>query len=356
MNAHPDDARLRLPPYAVRATWQALSETVDWSLGAYRVPEHWRATRGQGIRVAVLDTGIDEDHPDLRDALEAARDFTGSRHGPIDRAGHGTHVAGTIGARQNGVGLVGIAPECRLVVGKVLGDSGSGEARGVAAGIDWAVAQAADVISLSLGSRQESPEIAGAIRRAVDRGRFVICAAGNEGRDRSVNFPARLDTTVAVGAVDRAGRVARFSSRGDEVDIAAPGEDILSTWLDGGYAKLSGTSMAAPFVSGIVALLLAKHRSRGGRSPVRNQAELLDHLARTAVDAGPAGKDPNYGFGLIHPDSVLAEADAVESALRAEFGPVWIDGARGRFVFVPDDAAGGAGQSPARVGHEDSRR
>src|SRR6185312_15429786 len=114
-------------------------------------------------------------------------------------------------------------------------------------------------LSMSFGSPDESPDISAAIDRAVAQRRFVVCAAGNAGLPDSVNFPARLDATVAVGSVDQNGQVSRFSSRGAEVDICAPGENILSTYLGGGYAKLSGTSMAAPFVSGVVALLLAKH-------------------------------------------------------------------------------------------------
>lgn len=324
----------RLPPFVVQAAFVSLAEVVDWGLAAYGVPGHWRLTRGQGVRVAVLDTGIEADHPDLADALDDARDFTRSPSGPIDRLGHGTHVAGVIGARRNETGVIGIAPECRLLAAKVLGEDGSGGAEGVAAGIDWAAGAGADVLSMSLGSPEPSPRIAQAIERAVEKGKFVICAAGNRGRPNSVDYPARWPTTVAVGAVDRNGCVARFSSRGDEVDVCAPGEDVLSTYVGGGYAKLSGTSMAAPFVSGVVALLLAKHRLHGGVTAVGNQAELLAHLARTATDAGPAGKDPNYGYGLINPASVLA-AQAAPRDAAVEIGPLWVNGVEGVLVFVP---------------------
>src|SRR6185437_4984179 len=137
----------RLPPFRVEATFTALSETIDWGLTAYQIPDHWKATRGKSVKVAVLDTGIDEAHPDLKDAFDDARDFTRSRFGPIDRHGHGTHTAGTIGARQNDIGVVGVAPDCRLLIGKVLGDDGSGSSATVAAGIDWACDSGADVIS-----------------------------------------------------------------------------------------------------------------------------------------------------------------------------------------------------------------
>jgi subtilisin family serine protease len=296
-----------LPPLRIEAAYAALSETVDWGLAAYSVPAQWTTTRGAGIRVAVLDTGIEADHPDLADAIDDCRDFSASRLGSRDRQGHGTHVAGTIAARANGTGVIGVAPECRLLVGKVLGDDGSGTSESVAAGIDWAVAQRADILSLSLGSPTPSEAIRAAIERAVAAGRFVICAAGNEGRDDAINYPARWPTTISVGAVDRDGRVARFSSRGAELDICAPGQDVLSTFLGSGYARLSGTSMATPFVTGVVALALAKHRAVHSDSPIRNTDDLRAHLQRSATDAGPAGRDPAYGFGLINPAALLAD-------------------------------------------------
>ena len=326
----------RLPPYRVESVLVALAETVDWGLSNYGIPAQWQSTRGEGIRVAVLDTGIDTTHPDLQTAIEATRDFTGSLAGVADRVGHGTHTAGTIGARQNNVGVVGVAPECRLLVGKVLGDDGSGSDEQVAAGIDWACAVNADVLSLSLGSPTFSPAIAAAIARAVNQGRFVICAAGNNGRPDSVDYPAKLPDTVAVGAVDRHGRVASFSSQGDEVDICAPGEDVLSTYLNGTYAKLSGTSMATPFVTGVVALMLAKHRQQGGKSPIENGAQLIEHLHKTAIDAGPTGRDPSYGYGLIDPARVLTPlVTPPPSATDFRLGPVQINGIAGTLVFVP---------------------
>lgn len=328
----------RLPPYRVEAAYAALSETIDWGLHLFGVPAHWHNTRGQGVRVAVLDTGLDAAHPDLAAAVDAVRDFTGSPVGAVDRVGHGTHTAGTIGARQNDRGVVGVAPECRLLIGKVLGDDGSGDDQMVARGIDWAVDSGADVISLSLGSPNFSDALRQSVRRAVEAGRFIICAAGNDGRPNSVNYPAKFDDTVAVGAVDRAGRVCDFSSRGEEIDLCAPGQDVLSTYLNGGYAKLSGTSMAAPFVSGIVALLLAKHRAAGGATPVTTPQQLIEHLQRTAADAGPQGKDPNYGYGLINTDGLLdatVDDPSPSTPWQWELGPLQINGVTGSLVFVP---------------------
>lgn len=312
----------------------ALAETIDWGLAAYGVPAQWKRSRGAGVKVAVLDTGVEADHPDLAGAVVDACDFTRSSSGTNDRSGHGTHVAGTIAARDNGAGVIGVAPDCGLLVGKVLGDDGSGDAADVAAGIDWACRAGADVISMSLGSPEPDSRMRAALQRAVARGVYVACAAGNEGRPDSVNYPARWGCGVTVGAVDRQGRAAPYSSMGPEVDVCAPGSDVLSTYLRHGYAKLSGTSMATPFVAGVVALWLAQLRQ--SRASLPRPRELVELLRRTAVDAGPAGKDPQYGYGLIHPASVLADGGA--GAPRWELGPLQWNGVTGVLVFVPQEA------------------
>jgi subtilisin family serine protease len=324
----------RLPPLTVEATCVALAETIDWGLAAYNIPLAWKQSRGEGVTVAVLDTGIDPQHPDLSEAIAELRDFTGSRGGPIDAHGHGTHVAGTLAARQNDVGLIGLAPACRLLVGKVLRDDGSGDERAIAAGIDWACQQGADLLSLSFGSPRPGGRMEQALRRAVEAGKFVLCAAGNDGRANSVNYPAKWPFTIAVGAVDRQGRLARFSSQGEELDVCAPGEDVLSAWPGGGYAKLSGTSMATPFVSGVVALMLAKHRRDGGGTPLTNVDQLREHLARTATDAGPTGHDPHYGFGLINPAGLLSDAADGRPPI-VQIGPLFVNGIEGMLVFTP---------------------
>jgi subtilisin family serine protease len=273
----------------------------------------------------------------------ATRDFTGSQSGHRDLAGHGTHVAGVIGAKANGVGVVGICPDLAqdsggLVIGKVLADDGAGLDEWVTAGIDWAVDQGAAVISMSLGSSSPSSQMHAAIKRALNQGVFVICAAGNNGDDNSVDYPAKYRETIAVAAVDRHGRVAAFSSRGLEVDIAAPGEDVLSTFPQGRYAKLSGTSTSAPFVTGVVALMLSKHRQQGSDTPITNTIELREHLARTATDAGPRGHDPAYGFGLINPKTMLAPEGIAPPPWLGLRWDVTVGGHEAAFVLVPRDA------------------
>src|SRR5580692_7279181 len=170
----------RLPPFTINALLRAdeLSQAIDWSLAAYQIPDLWKQTAGQGVRVAVLDTGIDATHPDLASALDDVKDFTGSAFGSADRVGHGTHTAGTIAARNLGPAVVGVAPQCRLLIAKVLGDDGSGIDQNVAAGIDWAVQSGADLISMSMGSPVPSPAIQQSLTAAIAAGKLVICAAG----------------------------------------------------------------------------------------------------------------------------------------------------------------------------------
>ena len=128
----------------------------------------------------------------------------------------------------------------------------------------------------------------------------------------------------------------RFSSRGAEVDVSAPGQDVLSTYLNGGYAKLSGTSMATPMVAGVVALMLSKHVNRGGRTPVTNTHELREHLRRTSTDAGPRGHDPAYGWGLINPASMLRGGGGAAGS-ELSIGPLQVNGVEGMLVFVPGE-------------------
>ena len=302
----PDEPVYTLPPYKVEKVYITVSETIDWGLEMLNVPKIWHQTTGDGIKIAVLDTGIAFEHPDLRDTIFDAKDFTGSRSGPADVQGHGTHVAGIIAARQDSNGVVGVAPQAKLLIGKVLGDNGFGTARAVAEGIEWAIESNADVISMSLGSPYPDSFIHEAIYSAIQKNIFVVCAAGNRGpRVGTVEFPGAFDEVVTVGAIDRRMLVPYFSSRGKQVDVVAPGDDILSTYPPHGYAVLSGTSMATPFVSGAVALILSKHKKFGGTTPINSQNDLLQHLIKTSIDAGPTGFDPSYGFGIINPTTLV---------------------------------------------------
>ena len=290
--------REELVPLAVALTDDEV-ELTDWGHAVLDVPSAWKVARGKGVRVAVLDTGCDCDHPDLKAAVVLSKDFTGSRSGCVDVQGHGTHCTGIVGARANGVGMIGVAPECEVIAAKVLNDQGWGTDTDIAAGIAWAVEQRADIISLSLGSRQRSPRIADAVAAAQRAGVLVVAAAGNEGpRDGTVGYPGALPGVVCVAAVGPKLDVAGFSSRGPSVVVAAPGVGVRSAYPGGRQAALSGTSMSTPYVAGCAALALSAARARGDKI---RPADLAARICATARDLAPAGHDTASGCGLIQP-------------------------------------------------------
>ncbi|WP_448554088.1 S8 family peptidase [Thalassotalea montiporae] len=275
-------------------------DRLSWAQDIYDVPSAWWQTQGENVTVAVLDTGVDTDHPDLAAGLGKIKDFTGD--GIEDVNGHGTHCAGIVGARLNDIGLVGVAPECNLMIGKVLNNHGSGTHEWIAEGIYWAVDEGADIISMSLGGVYMSPDIYRAIQYALFYGKAVICAAGNDGISayNNINYPAKNGGVITVASHDTYTSTSEFSSHGGELDFMAPGSDIWSTYLDGGYAKLSGTSMATPFVAGLSALIVSKHKQSGQHgTPVENCEGLKNHLMVMA--SHPHYHDSYSGYGALLP-------------------------------------------------------
>ena len=296
----------RLPSDLVREDlYSVLSQQVDYGHALIGVPAAWLKSRGKGVIVCVLDTGVDETHPDLEGQILDAKDFTGSAAGYHDRNGHGTHCDGIILARDNEIGVVGAAPEAKLLAGKVLGDSGSGSDHGIAAGIRWAIDMKADVISMSLGSSSPAPRIREAIIEAVGRNIIVIAAAGNEGPgEGTTGYPGSYPECVSVGAIGANGKLTNFSSRG-KVDVAAPGANVLSLAPGGRYVRMSGTSMATPYVAGVAALVIGA--CRNASLPAPTPKEFTAMLRGASVEAGQVGKDSGYGWGIVDPAFLQAE-------------------------------------------------
>ncbi|HIK10771.1 MAG TPA: S8 family peptidase [Oscillatoriaceae cyanobacterium M33_DOE_052] len=276
----------------------APEEWVNWGQSMLGIPKQWWETRGEGVVVAVLDTGIDQEHPALTDAIVDYMDFTGE--GKKDENGHGTHCGGIIVARDIGTGFTGVAPAAKLLVGKVLNKQGKGDAKAIAAGVNWAVEKGAHIISISFGARRSDNLLHKAIHTALAKGVFVICAAGNCGSryQNSIDYPGRYGGVITVAAHDRDGQPMKFSSRGGEIDFIAPGESILSTYPGGQYHILSGTSMATPFVAGVAALIAAKHlQENDTQTPLENNEDLREHLMRMA--AHPGNHDSATGYGAL---------------------------------------------------------
>jgi thermitase len=267
----------------------------QWGLTSTRFRGAWNVAKGDGAKVAILDSGVYSEHPDIGRII-AQRDFVEDDAVADDDYGHGTQVTGIAGAlTDNGKGVAGGCFECGLLIAKVMGAGGFTTDSRIVEGINWSVSHGADVVNLSLGGPGDSSVLRTAVNRAYGRGAVVVAAAGNEGRN-VVRYPAAYPEVIAVSATTAYGRLASFSSRGDWVDLAAPGTDILSTSKSGGYEMQGGTSMSAPFVSGLAGLLASQGMSAHS---------IRQHMQTTAEDLGPAGDDPRFGHGRIDADNAV---------------------------------------------------
>nr|ABI26631.1 thermostable alkaline protease [Shouchella clausii] len=264
-----------------------ISQTVPWGISFINTQQaHNRGIFGNGARVAVLDTGI-ASHPDLRIAGGAS--FISSEPSYHDNNGHGTHVAGTIAALNNSIGVLGVAPSADLYAVKVLDRNGSGSLASVAQGIEWAINNNMHIINMSLGSTSGSSTLELAVNRANNAGILLVGAAGNTGR-QGVNYPARYSGVMAAAAVDQNGQRASFSTYGPEIEISAPGVNINSTYTGNRYESLSGTSMATPHVAGVAALVKSRY-------PSYTNNQIRQRINQTATYLGSPSL---YGNGLVH--------------------------------------------------------
>jgi thermitase len=273
----------------------------QWGLSMIDAPGAWDVTHGSSsVIIAIVDSGIDGTHPDLSGKVLAGWNFVSSGAIPANRNsddyGHGTHVAGIAAAiTNNGVGVAGLAWNSRLMPVKVLDSGGSGTDANVALGIHYAADHGAQVINLSLGGPDASYTMHEAVDYALAHGCLLPTAAGNSGGlqnlpEYGILYPAQY--AMAIGATDFSDRRASFSKYGPQMSVAAPGVGIYSTWTGGSYAYESGTSMAAPHVSGLAALLW-------GICPADSNAHVRQVIEDTAVDLGTTGWDEKYGYGRI---------------------------------------------------------
>jgi thermitase len=275
----------------------------QWALNTIHAPQAWaKRVDASGITVAVIDTGIDYNHPELIGRVIQGPDLADSDGSPMDHFGHGTHVAGIIGAAgNNGQGIAGVAWNCKLMAIKVLGDDGSGSTSAVMQGIQYAADHGAKVINMSLGGSDQTidPGLHAAMDYATQKGCVIVAAAGNE--YAQVGAPANDPDAIAVSSTSHFWKfewMSLFSNHGDKIEVAAPGGGILSTLpsegsrLGSNYGTLSGTSMATPFVAGEAALIMAQHPD-WSVSQVRSRIdEAVDHK-------GTAGRNTHFGYGRM---------------------------------------------------------
>ncbi|MFE0650678.1 type VII secretion-associated serine protease mycosin [Streptomyces sp. NPDC059534] len=297
-------------------------EGTPWPLQRVLLDELWQDTKGKGVRVAVIDTGVDDVNPQLRAAVDAkaGKDYLkpdkenpgfgdekrGKTDGTVDEVGHGTKVAGIIAARpRKGTGFVGLAPEATVIPIRQNDEKNSGKSDTMALAIDHAVNKGARVINISQDTTQplgpESP-MAKAVARAIKANVVVVASAGNDGMDGALKktYPAAFPGVLAVASSDRNNERAAFSQAGTFLGVAAPGVDIVSTVPGGGQCVDNGTSFSAPYVAGVAVLLRAKY-------PEWTAAQIVARIEQTAVRS-VNGRDDYVGWGVVDPVRALADA------------------------------------------------
>lgn len=279
-------------------------EAYGWELKKFNIPDKWLTSQGEGVVVAVIDTGCDLNHKDLKLNLLDGKNFIEPNEPPMDRNGHGSHVAGTIAAIKNGAGVVGVAPKTKIIPVKALDDNGSGNINSIVSAIKWSADQNVDFITMSLGSPSKSKLLENAINYANEKGCVMFCAAGNSGKDVDIMYPAKYDYTIAIGAIDRNLQRTNFTCSGETLDFLAPGHEILSCVPGDQYAIMSGTSMSNPFAVGCACLALSSYKKQNRENELKTHQDYIELFKKNAIHLS----NPNYanvkryeGFGIINP-------------------------------------------------------
>jgi type VII secretion-associated serine protease mycosin len=273
----------------------------QWHLGFLNIAEAQRlANNGTGVAVAVIDSGVDATHPDLAGNVASGTDLINpGGDGQRDADGHGTAMAGLITGHGhgNGAGVLGIAPKAQILPVRVL-NTGTGFGAPIAPGIGWAAQHGVKVMCLALGGAESSRDLQRAVEQAQAADVVVVAGVGNRPKVTKVIYPAAYPGVIAVAGINQQGNHAEVSVTGPEVTLAAPAVDIATTRPNGKYSQDFGTSHATAIVAGVAALVRAKY-------PNLSAAEVVHRLTATATDKGPAGRDDQYGYGIVNPVAAL---------------------------------------------------
>ena len=305
----------KLFPYIIEdmLSSQSAGEKSGWQIDSFKLQDAWNYSQGEGVKIAVIDTGCDLDHPDLVANLLPGKNILNPEMLPEDDAGHGTHCCGIIAASRNDVGMVGVAPMAKVVPVKVLDSNGNGTLENVAKGIIWAVDQGVDIITMSLGSPQPALAIERAIKYAESKGIPIFVAAGNAGMTSQVFYPAAYSQSIAIGSIDENLDRSAFSNTGDQLDFMAPGGKIFSTIPNDWYGDMSGTSMACPFAAAIAALMLSFIRKNNIDVKLKSSGDYICFMENYTTHLGNIKYSRNKfyeGSGIIDPVKFTAWANS----------------------------------------------
>lgn len=272
-------------------------QEVPWGVKKINAASIWTSREKQKVKVAILDSGIDKEHKDLKGKIKGEFNPINMTLTSDDDVGHGTAIAGIIAAKDNSFGLVGIAPDTEIYSVKVLNSKGKGSLDNLVKAIEWCIDNNIQVINLSFGLSKDKPLLRGAIDKAVNSGIIIVAAAGNNyGGD--VDYPAAYEKVLSINAVDRNNKIANFSPKG-KIDFSAPGVDIPILSLNNGYKTESGTSLAAAHVTGVISLIL-QNRDKFGINSKEDIYNQVNHvLSKLSIDLGKKGRDEIYGKGFL---------------------------------------------------------
>jgi subtilisin len=274
-----------------------------WQIDQFDIKQYWNESTGKQVTIAIIDTGCDYNHEDLKNNILDGINLVSNNNDPMDDHGHGTHVSSTIAAINNGKGIVGVAPEAKIIPIKALNEKGQGSLSTIAQGIRFAADRGVDFITMSLGAENSDQRLKSAIDYANTKGCVIFCAAGNSGPHKDIMYPAKYPNTISIGSIDRHLNRTNFTCSGDSLDFLAPGHDIVGCVPGNNYAAMSGTSMSNPFAVGLAALLLSKNKElkKHKLNSYIDYVNIFKEKTKDLLDPKFKANKKYQGYGIMYP-------------------------------------------------------